>query len=307
MVSRAAGRTVTANILSHQAIRGDWPKNVDNSATPFEGDRKVIKGTFDNDATLGELRFLARAFRATGAAADRDAFLKGCDLILAAQYRSGGWPQSAEPGKGYHRHITFNDDTMVNLLTFVRDVATRGDFGFVDPARCAAASRAFDAGIECILKCQIMVNGTLTVWCAQHDEKTLEPRPARTFEPVSLSGAESAGILLLLMTLERPRPEVMRAIAAGARWFDSVKLTGIRQNTVDGDKRIVPDQAAAPLWARFYEIPSMRPIFCGRDGVIKYEMAQIEPERRNGYAWYGHWGAKVADRYATWARLHETR
>ena len=170
----------------------------------FAGDPAKIQGTFDNGATVGELRFLARAFRATNDAKDRDAFYKGLDHILAAQYPTGGWPQSSPPGKGYHRYITFNDDTMVNLLSLVRDVAATDDFRFVDSARRSSAGRAFEAGIACILKCQVTVNGTLTVWCAQHDEITLEPRPARTFEPVSLSGAESAGILLLLMSLEHP-------------------------------------------------------------------------------------------------------
>jgi len=30
----------------------------------------------------------------------------------------------------------------------------------------------------------------------------------------------------------------------------------------------------------------MRPIFIGRDSVIRYDVAEIEAERRNGYAWY---------------------
>ena len=63
---------------------------------------------------------------------------------------------------------------------------------------------------------------------------------------------------------------------------------------------IVPDPNAPPLWARFYEIDTNRPFFCGRDGVKKYAMAEIEPERRNGYAWYGNWGRRVAERYARW-------
>ena len=29
-----------------------------------------------------------------------------------------------------------------------------------------------------------------------------------------------------------------------------------------------------------------RPIFVGRDSVIKYDVTAIEGERRNGYAWY---------------------
>ncbi len=108
------------------------------------------------------------------------------------------------------------------------------------------------------------------------------------------------------MSLDQPAPEVIRAVEAGARWFERVKLTGIREIKVDGDKRIVPELGAPALWARFYEIPTFRPIFSGRDSVIKYDIARIEPERRNGYAWYGGWGWKVATRYATWARLHHS-
>ena len=43
-------------------------------------------------------------------------------------------------------------------------------------------------------------------------------------------------------------------------------------------------------------------VFCGRDGVKKYDIAEIEPERRNGYAWYGTWGKKVAEDHARWIK-----
>ena len=29
-------------------------------------------------------------------------------------------------------------------------------------------------------------------------------------------------------------------------------------------------------------------------------MAEIEPERRNGYAWYGAWGTRVEENYNGW-------
>ncbi|HEY2156700.1 MAG TPA: pectate lyase [Isosphaeraceae bacterium] len=292
------------NVLSNQADLGDWPKNIDTSEAPYEGDRAKLRGTFDNGATVGELRLLARAFVAVGKARYRDAFLKGLDHVLAAQYSSGGWPQTSPPGTGYPRYITFNDNTTVNLLELVRDVSRSNGFRFVDSGRREAAGRAFASGIACVLKCQIKVDGRPTVWCAQHDEVTLEPRPARTFELVSLSGSESAGILLLLMSLDEPSPEVVRAVEAGARWFDSAKLTGIRQVGGGGDKKVVADPKAPPLWARFYEIDTGRPFFCGRDGVKKYSLAEIEAERRNGYAWYGEWGSKVAARYAGWKAEH---
>ena len=34
--------------------------------------------------------------------------------------------------------------------------------------------------------------------------------------------------------------------------------------------------------------------------MIKYDIANIEAERRNGYAWYGGWGSDVASRYSRW-------
>lgn len=295
------GRRAADNILSWQSIHGSWPKNLDTKARPFLGDPNTLKGTFDNSATTGELRFLARAFLATKDPRYQQAFLKGLDHILEAQYPTGGWPQSYPPGKGYHRYITFNDETMVLLMRLLRDVATSKDYAFVDANRRKAAQLSFDRGIECILKCQIVINGKLTVWCAQHDEVDYSPRPARSYELVSLSGYESVGILRLLMSIDNPSPEIIRAVKAGADWFERSKLTGIRQVKINGDKVIIEDPNAPPLWARFYEIDTNRPFFCGRDGVKKYKLSEIEFERRDDYAWYGQWWQQfAAEDYALW-------
>ena len=294
------GMQVARNVLSHQSPVGDWPKNGDTATDPYVGDRSKIRGTFDNGATVNEIRFLARAYQATGTRECRDGVLAAIDLIVKGQYPTGGWPQSSPPGKGYARFITFNDNTMVNLMTVMREVATSNRFEFVDHDRVGAAEKAFDAGINCILKCQVIVDGTKTVWCAQHDEVTLEPRPARSFELVSLSGAESVGILTLLMSLERPDARVVESVNAGVSWFEQVKLTGIRQSIVNEDKVIVADLNAPPLWARFSEIGTNRPFFSGRDGVKKYSLAEIETERRNGYAWYGNWGEELIKRHNRW-------
>lgn len=295
------GRQALENVLSHQSIHGDWPKNQNTAATRFTGDAKSVKGTFDNGATTGELRLLARALAVTNDDRFHTAFLNGFDHILAAQYTNGGWPQySPPPARSYHRHITFNDDTMRRLLEFLRDVAAMTNDSIVPPERRKAARLSFVRGIDCILKCQVRINGRLTVWCAQHDEVTLEPRPARAFELAAISGAESAGLLVLLMSLESPSPEVIHSIHAGARWFQTKRLDGLRETRVDGDKRIVADATAPPLWSRFCDIETGRPIFAGRDGVKRHDYAEIEAERRNGYAWYGAWGTEVLSRYAAW-------
>src|SRR4051812_16732142 len=193
-------KRIAANILTWQADLGGWPKNVDTADAPYAGKREDLHGTFDNRATTDELRFLAHYFNATKDAKAKPAIERGIDYILKAQYPNGGWPQYYPPGTKYNRYITFNDDAMVRLMGFVRELYTDPTLAFVDDARKAAAKAAFDRGIDCILKCQVKIDGKLTVWCAQHDEKDLSPREARAFELVSLSGYESVGITRLLMS-----------------------------------------------------------------------------------------------------------
>lgn len=295
------GRRIADNVLTWQSPHGSWPKNGDTASRAYNGEKEELRGTFDNGATTGELRFLARAFRATGESRYQRAFLKGLDHILVAQYPNGGWPQFYPVSDGYHRHITFNDNSMTRILEFLRDVSLSEDYAFLAEDSRAAAKAAFDGGIQCILDCQIIVDGKRTVWCAQHDEVDLSPRPARSYELASLSGGESAGILLLLMSLDPPSPEVRRAIHAGAAWYESSKVRGIRVVTKPEVGRVaIKDPNAPVLWARFYEIETNRPFVCDRDGIPKHDFNELGHDRRNGYSWYGNYGEKVADAYEHW-------
>lgn len=305
-------KRITENILSFQADAGGWPKNIDTTAEPYRGDRSKLQPTFDNGATTDELRFLARAYKATKDQRCRTAVEKGIDYILKSQYSNGGWPQYYPPPRGYNRYITFNDNAMVRLMEFLREAYTSDRYEFIGAERHTMARRAFERGIDCILKCQIKVDGKLTVWCAQHDEKDYQPRPARTFELVSLSGAESVGAVKLLMSLENPSPDVVKAVEGAVAWFESAKLKGIRvvlekdaKSPKGTNKVVVKDASAPPIWARFYEIATNKPIFVDRDGVAKYHLADIGYERRNGYAWLGYWPQRLLDNeYPAWKKKH---
>lgn len=294
---------ITANILSWQSERGGWPKNIDVTAGVFGGKSSDLKPTFDNSATTDELRFLARVYDQTHDRRCKEAFNRGFDYIIEAQYPSGGWPQYYPPSDHYHRYITFNDGAMVRLLRFLQEVIEdeHDYYGFLARSRERKAEEAFSDGIDCILECQVKVDGKRTVWCAQHDEINYEPRPGRAFELVSLSGSESVGIVDLLMSLKDPEDEVIKAVDAAVAWFREVQIRGIRIDRVDGNKVVVEDADAHPLWARFYEIGSNRPFFSGRDGVKKYDVSEIEAERRNGYAWYGTWPQRLLENdYPVW-------
>lgn len=305
----AEAKQVAANILAWQATQGGWPKNADTTTARATGG-KPLAPTFDNGATMNEMRFLARIHRATRDASYRAAFERGLAYILNAQYPTGGWPQSYPPDGKYHRYITFNDNAMVNLMKFIREVATDASYDFVNAEQRARARNEFDQGIQCILKCQVKVNGTLTAWCAQHDELDYRPRPARAYELVSLSGAESVGIVRLLMSLEHPDAATVTAIQSAVAWFESVKITGRKvvevadaKSPKGTDRRLIEDRAAAPIWARFYEIGTNRPMFCDRDGQVKYDLADIGYERRNGYSWLGDWPANLLSKeFPQWQR-----
>ena len=299
-------RRVADSVLQYQSPQGGWPKSTDLAKPPRSPDEIPAPGggranSLDNDATTVPMQFLARIAQESADPRYQVAFVKGVDYLLAAQYPNGGWPQFWPLRKGYYSHITFNDGAMIRVLELLSDVADgEVPYDFVSPKRRKAAEEAVTLGIECILKCQVVVNDVPTVWCAQHDAKTLAPARARSYEHPSLSGAESADILTFLMRLDEPTPDMIRAVKAGAAWFESAKIEGYRYTRSSTGRALAEDPMASPLWARFYEIHSNRPIFSDRDGIVKYDIQAIGGERRGGYSWYGNWGEKVAIGFSRW-------
>jgi len=292
---------IADNVLLYQRDSGGWPKNVDMATVLTQTEKvELVKrkqendSTIDNRATYTQLTFLARVYTARKLERHQEAFLKGVNYLLKAQYDNGGWPQYYPKLAGYYKHITYNDDAMIGVMELLRDIARKEpDYRFVDEDRRRKADKAVEKGVECILKTQIIVRGRRTVWCAQHDEVTLAPAPARKYELISLSGYESVGIVRFLMSIDHPDNRVIDAVESAIAWFNESKLTGIKWiERTDAakpkgyDRVVIKDLNAGPLWARFYEIDTNRPIFVGRDSVVRYNVAEIEEERRNGYRWY---------------------
>jgi len=309
---------IADNLLLYQRDSGGWQKNIEMAPVLSEQEKTELRkaktsndATLDNSATRTQIRYLAIVYQATGFERFKKAFLKGLDYVLQAQYDNGGWPQRYPNPTGYSKHITFNDGTMIGVLNLLRDVVEKNSpYIFVDEQRRNRAEKAVQKGIECILKCQIIVNGKKKAWCAQHDEKTFVPRKARSYELPSISGAESVGIVRFLMSIDKPGPEIIEAVQAAVAWFDEAKLEGIKQiqkqdqSTPRGfDKVIIEDASAPPIWARFYDIETNKPIFCSRDGIPKATLAEISYERRNGYSWLGYYATDLlAKEYPAWQK-----
>lgn len=302
--------TQAEHLLTWQMDHGGWTKdkpeiytrdwNGSESRSVWESNGEEL-GTVDNDATVTEILVVAEAYQITGDQRFLDSAYKGIDFLFKLQHESGGirqvYPQRGsgpDSSVWYSNYVTFNDRAMINVLELLEQVLHQeapfnGDF-LNDPLR-ANLEEALDQGLDYILASQIVVNGTPTAWCQQHDPNTYEPMPARIYEHASISGDESVSIVEWLQDRPEQTPEVTAAINHAIQWFEEVKLADTKY-----ERRIEPhffEEAGTDTWARFYEIGTNRPIFSGRDGMIRYDIMEVEQERRYGYAWAGQWPERV--------------
>ena len=315
-------RRIGDQVLLYQRVTGGWPKNI-NMSRPLTDEERVQvlrdkerrdDSTTDNGATNMQMLYLAKLYQATQVERYKEGVLKAVEYLLSGQYENGGWPQFWPEMHGYQMHITYNDDAMVNTMNLLRAVAQQKDpyQGLADEALRQRCMKAFDKGVECILKTQMHnKEGRLTVWCQQHYRDNYEPAPARAYELPSYCSMESASITRLLMSLPNPDERVKQAVHAAMAWFDKYKLTGLRiQRTgpwasMDGDTKLVEDADAEPIWGRYYDLKYCEPYVCDRDGLPRRRLEDIGHELRNGYAWFGSRPAELYPTYDKWADRYD--
>jgi PelA/Pel-15E family pectate lyase len=165
------------------------------------------------------------------------------------------------------------------------------------------AAASLKRGVECILETQIVVDGQRTVWCQQHDMLTLKPTSARNYEMPSKSAIESAGITMFLMKLPEPDAKTVAAIKAAAAWFKKTELRDVAfRNSGSEGRLLVSAPGDGPIWARYYDIATDRPIFGDRDKSIHDTVAEISPERRRGYSWFGDSPKEALSQFERWSK-----
>jgi PelA/Pel-15E family pectate lyase len=315
---------IADNILLYQKDNGGWPKNYDMQAilAPEQKDslvnaKAVLNTTFDNRSTYSHIDYLAKTWQYHHNEKYKMAAIKGLEYILKAQYNNGGWPQYYPVENNYSRYITYNDDAFGGIMMLLKNIAeNKPEYGFIDAGLKQQLQKAYDKGLDCILKTQINDNGKPTAWCQQYDEVTLQPAWARKFEPASICNGESVDVVLLLMSIKEPSSAVIEAVQNAVSWFNESKITGIRVETFAApvmptpyrvsktDKRVVQDSLAPAIWTRYYELKTHRPLFCNRDSKLVYSLAEVERERRDGYAWYTYGPQKVLQQYPKWQKKY---
>lgn len=314
---------IADNILLFQKDNGGWPKNYDVFAILTDAQKDSVaaaKGetntTFDNGSTYNQIAALAIVYTVTKVEKYKTGALKGLDFILKAQYRNGGWPQYYPLEKdNYSRCITYNDGAYEGIMRLLKDIKDGApQYAFVGNKERQRLATAYDKGMACILKTQIDDAGHPTAWCQQYDEVTLQPAWARKFEPPSICNKESADLVLFLMSIDHPDPAIRQAIQNAVAWFRGSEILYTRVKTIPAprmvtpfrvstsDRIVVTDSAAPPIWTRYYELKTHRPLFCNRDSKVVYSLAEVDRERRDGYGWYTYSPQQVLDAYPAWGK-----
>ena len=117
------------------------------------------------------------------------------------------------------------------------------------------------------------------------------------------------------LQVKNPNREIINAVKNAVAWFQKVAIKDVRVKIIPAkdvvykfheanyDRIVIHDSAAPPIWTRFYELRTDRPMFANRDGKKVYQFSDVLRERRTGYSWYGYWPQKlISVEYPAWLK-----
>ena len=309
----------TYNMTTWQIANGGFYKAMaDKYKSAYSGGQKSEwrakdggdLGTIDNNATIQEMRLLAIRYKETTnnnyKVAFKTSFNKAVNFLLTMQRSKGGLPQVWPKRGNYSDQITLNDNAMIRAMVTMMDIANKTspfDSDIIDEATRSKMQGAMDKAIDYLLKAQIVNNGNLTVWCAQHDTNSLAPVGARAYELPSKSGNESMGVVWFLMNWPKQTEAIQNAVKGAIAWYKKNRLKDKAFSKTAG----VVDKSGSSLWFRFYEVNSDDYFYCDRDGASTktQDFMKISEERRTGYQWAGDYGSAILSTEAAYLEALE--
>ena len=234
------------------------------------GEDKRGVTNLDDNVTQAAVRVMMRVDKALNFSdkAIHEAARFALDRLLAAQYPIGAWPQRFRkppdfskfpikrasyqeswskkwPGPDYQSNYTFNDNTIADAIDMMLEAARI----YNEPRFRASAVQ----GGEFILRAQMP--DPQPAWAQQYDAE-MHPAWARVFEPPSVTGGESQGIMRILMTLYRETGD-RRYLEPIPRALEYLKRSAVPR----GDAEIFRRIPSGPVMARFYELKTNRPLY----------------------------------------------
>lgn len=225
----------------------------------------------DDSRSQGPARFFIELVR-DGSTSEhhREALDRALQMLLDAQYPSGGWPQIYPPPENendYRRYHTLNDASMPNtMLVLLEAWRTFGEQEHLD---------AVVRGADWLL--DVRLPGA--AWAQQYYDDFVtgpmipnHPAPARWFEPMAITASESGAAMNVLteVWLETGDEKYIEPFDEIVAWYERSRLADGR-------------------WARFYELHTNRPLYCTPERIITHSDESL----RQGYGWKGGYGNRV--------------
>lgn len=66
------------------------------------------------------------------------------------------------------------------------------------------------------------------------------------------------------------------------------------------DYELINDEKGRSVMGTILRNHYLKANFSGRDGIIKYDVSEIEKERRSNYKWHGDWCVGTFKKYEKW-------
>lgn len=270
-----AARETAECLIQGQQRSGGWyvliefdpeqrAKTFDFRVDPVSGKQPKSRRytTLDDNKTQSCLTFLMRLDRELEFKDARlhEAVLYGLDHLVTAQFPNGAWPQQFDgppnpaefpvvkasypetwsrtfPKVNYIRHYTFNDNAIADDVAVMLEAAEI----YGESRYLAAAEKAGDF----IILAQMPE--PQPAWAQQYDAE-MHPVWARKFEPPSITGLESQGIIKILCALYQAtgNDKYLKPIPPALAYLKRSQL---------------PDGT----FARFYELQTNKPLYFVKD------------------------------------------
>jgi PelA/Pel-15E family pectate lyase len=226
--------------------------------------------SLDDNVTQSAVRVLARIDKALNFSDPKihESVRFALDKLVAAQYPVGAWPQRfrtppdaarypvkrasyAEswskkwPGADYKDHYTFNDGSTLDMIDAMFEAARI----YNEPRYRAAAEK----GGQFLLLAQMP--DPQPAWAQQYDAD-MHPAWARVFEPPSVTGGESQGVMRMLLTVYRETGD-RKYLEPIPKALEYLKRSAVPRTGAEIFQRIPP----GPVLARFYELKTNKPLY----------------------------------------------
>jgi hypothetical protein len=252
------------------------------------GRRRTVS-TFDDNNSQHAIRLLMRVDTALDGKDPkvRRAVEYALQKLLESQYPNGAWPQRWDgkprdpaqypvlkarypeswprtfPGVNYQGFYTFNDNAIRDVILVMLEAhRTYGKKEYLDAAK---------RGGDFIILAQMPE--PQPGWAQQYNLQ-MEPAWARKFEPASVTGGETAGIIRTLIDLwvYTGDEKYMKPIQPAVEWLKRSRL---------------PDGS----WARFYELKTNKPLYF----TMQYELVYTDNDLPTHYSFKNRSAAEIPE------------